>query len=458
MRSGKSKAIIDNAGVLFMRGLVTGVVVVAPNVVHQNWLLTEFPKHCGVPYDGMFYTASKVTTRYHKSWFERVCRLAQPHLQVFCINAESARTENGKKHLARFLKAHRGKLMLVVDEAHMFRTPGSGRTRVMRAFAKHCTYRRILSGTISSNTPLAVWAPFELLQPGALGFKTFREFKSRYAVVEIARSKGGQQFEKIVRYQNLDELQERMAKWSSVVTRQDAGILDPNGVERRFELTAKQRDRYTKLKDKSILEGIGYDGGARLTKLQQITSGWYIDENDKIVELVKPEDNPRLQALIAEIVETPGKVVVWCRFRPDIEYVMAALKKAGVGAVKFHGSSSRFGFAGMTADARAAARLKFMRDAKIKVFVGQPQTGGTGIDLSAAKTVMWYSHVHDLIDREQASERATVVGGEVIDVVDFIADRTVDSLIRLAHKQKTSISDELAGVGLAKLLQIEDLI
>jgi SNF2 family DNA or RNA helicase len=89
-----------------------------------------------------------------------------------------------------------------------------------------------------------------------------------------------------------------------------------------------------------------------------------------------------------------------------------------------------------------------MTDPRVTDFIGQPAAGGEGLDLSAADTIHWYSHTFDLIERDQANERATQVGGRSIAILDYVVPGTVDEYILKTLTRKRSVSDELAGVGL----------
>lgn len=451
MRSGKSKVMIDTFGYQFCKKQVTGVIIIAPNGVHDNWVKRELPRHCPVPYHAHVYRASSFKTAWHRTGVDAVCKTSPMRLKVLAINSEGIRTDNAKKTLKAFLKAHKGKVFVIFDESHDFRTPGSSRTRVARSLAKHCQFRRILTGTAVSNTPLAAFSQFELLEPGALGFKNYGQFKARYAVYVEARTKGGRRFDKLECYQNLDELQDKISKWSSVVLREDSGVPPLNNFPRNFKMTAKQQTLYDRLTKEYMLEDAAFDGGARLTKLQQITRGWYYDEMGEPVEIIRDEDNPALQTLIREIQGSEGKSIIWCEHQHDIVIVTRALRKLNSRqVVEYHGK--------IKADERQAAIDSFNMYTHVTDFVGQPQAGGVGLDLSEASMIFWYSHTHNLIIREQASDRASQVGGPIIDVIDLECDNSVDGFILTSQRNKRSVSDELAGVGLKYVLEGEALI
>ncbi len=68
--TGKSKLTIDTACWLWLRGLIDGVLVVAPNGVHRNWVENEIPDH--VPDEvikhvrAFHYQSPKADTKWHK--------------------------------------------------------------------------------------------------------------------------------------------------------------------------------------------------------------------------------------------------------------------------------------------------------------------------------------------------------------------------------------------------------
>lgn len=452
MRTGKSKAVIDNMAWQFLQGRLSGAIVIAPNGVHANWVRRELQFHCPVDYDAFCYNAIDVKTTRFAVGMDRISKPEVGRLKVLAINAESVRTENGKRALKQFLTGHTRGRMLIVDESHNFRTPGSSRTIAARALARKCSMKRILTGTAVHNNPLAAYSQFQILKEGALGFSRFEDFKARYAVYKTRRTKGGRSFEQLDSYQNLDELQERVSKWASVVLRRDCEDMPKlNRVPRVFEMTPKQERIYARLKNEYMLEDAYHDAGARLSKLQQISRGWYYDESGGVVHIMPPKENPALQMLKSEIIESECKVIVWAWFKEEIKQIVEALREEGIGCVEYHG--------GIKDQADRTAALKaFERNPDAKVFVSQPVAGGSGLDLSTGDAIIWYSHTHDFIYRDQADERASAVGKTSVDIVDFTCIGGVDNIIMEAHRNKREVSDFVAGVGLKNLLLMEELI
>jgi SNF2 family DNA or RNA helicase len=145
-------------------------------------------------------------------------------------------------------------------------------------------------------------------------------------------------------------------------------------------------------------------------------------------------------ALLDEVANAPGKVIVWCKFREDIRRVVAGINAAGYRCVEYHGAV-------LSQTKRQQAIDDFNNIPTIKVFVGQPRAGGQGLDLSVADSIIWYSHTFDLIERDQANERATQIGGKTVTITDFVVPGTVDEYILNTLANKRSVAEELTGQG-----------
>lgn len=450
MRTGKTKATLDLACYRRQKGDIQAVLVIAPNGVHCNWVRRQLPQHMWdtVPYVAHAWQASEANRPEHAASLERVLSCRGETLAVLAVNSESVIHDKPAKIIARFLRRHQGKCMLVVDESHDFRSPGSKRTKRVRSLKKYCNVRRILTGTAVSNSPLAAYSQFELLENHALGFENFADFEGHYAYYVQERTKGGRSYERLDHYRNLDDLQEKMSRWASVVLREDVDDM-PNLVmdERTVMLPEAHMAAYRKLLKEMILEledggeVEAIDGGARLIKLQQMLGGFVVDVDGEVRGLLTDDANPRLQAMLDEVHSSGCKVIIWCKYREDIRRVVRTLTAEGVRCVEYHGAVH-------SQSKRQQAIDDFNNDPSVRVFVGQPKAGGQGLDLSAADLILWYSHTFDLIERDQANERATQIGGKTVTIKDFVTPGTVDEYILANLVEKRSVSESLAGRGL----------
>lgn len=454
MRTGKTKSVIDLLCYrMEQKGDITGVLVVAPNGVHVNFTRRQWPLHVWPKSRERVKLAAYQSSEAHKPrHIADIDQVLGAEFGVLAVNSESIIFDKPFGVIKRFLKKHEGRLALIVDESHDFRTPGSKRSKRIRGLAQLAKVKRILTGTPVSNSPLAAWSQFEILTPGALGFATFGQFEAAYAIYRQAQLANGRCFKQLTGFRNLDDLQARIAQWASVVTRED--IKDMPALvrdQRDIPLHPNIQTAYQDLKRDMLAEidqgkvVTAAEGGVRLIRLQQMLSGWCVTEDGEIALLVPPDENARLQALL-EDVRLYRKSIVWCKFREDIRAAKQALSAAGIQAVEYHGAIS-------SQATRQQAIDRFNDpDSGVQVFLGQPRAGGSGLDLSAAEAVIWFSHTFDLIERNQANERATKIGGKAITLIDYVATGTVDEKILAALDNKQNVANELAGEGLRNFL------
>lgn len=467
MRTGKSKMILDTASWLYKRGLIDALLIFGPNGVHANWVERELGFHL---WDSVPFHAAAWSTRVaglkggnrlsaadkrawedvHAEWWkhfdERIIRGAG--LSVLAFNSESMTRKDVRKAIAKLCKKRR--VMCVWDESTDFRTPGSARTLMARAVARHVAYRRILDGTSVTNSPLHSFSQFELLRKEALGFSTFGDFKERYAVFEDVRGSGGRSYKKLKEYQNLDELRRSMARYSSVVLRSDCSDLPPV-VERtrEIELTETQLRVYREVKAQLEIEvnrgelATLKSAAPKLMKLQQVVGGFLRDEAGKDHRI--PGGNPKLEALSEEVFLAGGPVIIWCQFQWEIDEVKARMKVDGWNFVEYHGRVSEV-------DKQKVRRIiDGPEEDRPDGIIAQWQSGARGLNFSWADKMVAYSHTFDAIIFAQAKERATAMGGGNIELVLLVAP-PIDVYLLGRVDHKVSIADDLAGRGLKAIL------
>jgi len=278
MRTGKSKACIDLANYQFEKGHIDTVIVMAPNGVHANWEIIQLPAHSWErnPYECISWYSSEART--NKVYLAEAAAFLKKTtvLRWFCINSESIYYPKPKAYLEKLVASSKKGVLLIVDECHDFRTPGSKRGRLARKIAKYCSYKRILSGSAFDNSPLHAWGQFEIIKPGALGFKTYGDYEAHYATKSL-RKMGSRQFMAVDGYKNLEELRESISQYSSVVLREecdDMPALLPS--QELFELSEEQRELYNRIAKQIIQEDDStsipsssvFEGGVKNIKLQ----------------------------------------------------------------------------------------------------------------------------------------------------------------------------------------------
>lgn len=452
MRSGKTRAILECIDHLWIIDDINAVIIFAPKGVHANWTYEEIPKWC--------FPHWQCYTWWSGKGFDKTERIdvnfkTRP-IQFYAFNHDALRSESAREAIKRILKYNR--CALVVDESHHFGSVSSRRSKYLRAIAKRCPWRRILTGTPTGNTPMKNYSQFQILEPGALGCKTLREFENTFGVWRRVR-RGAKQFRQYVGSRNEDELTRRIAKWSSVVLREDCEDLPAVTISRRyFELSTEQRATYDALKTCFIAE-LDNDEWltaeqvtTRLTRLRQVLSG-FVRPDESEAPRILPGEQPRVEMLLKVLEEsglhgssTGNNIVVWCVFRPDFEIIKWALLKAAIPFSMIHG--------GTAPDARMRILKSFQDpDGGAMCLLANPVCLGEGIDLSIAETMVWYSHTFDSIHREQANARCTKSDGRPVDVIDLCSHGTLDEYVLDTTAKKIEVADQITGSGLKRILE-----
>ena len=454
--TGKTKVIIDDAAHNFREGVIDGLLVVSPNSVKTNWVNTgtnddEVDKHMppDIPYlKAAYFSAPNASQREDWDFFWQ--RLREPgSLLVLSMNVEGIWTKKAVEVARSFLRAR--KAMLVVDESTRIGNRSSKRTKTLLDMRRAAPLRRIASGTPIIKSPLKAYSQFGFLDPNILGAATYTEFAARYAVMKPRESLRDPEI--AVRYVNTEELSEKIAGVSFRVTKEQCLDLPPKVYQKRLiYMGAHQQYWYQKMRDDALVWLTRQNKVeaptvlVQLLRLQQITAGYLplIDEatgEQTGVAKIGNGPPPKVEEAMSIIEETEGKVIVWCKFKFEIEETMDACRNSGVEAVAFYGETSE-------AD-RAAARARFQNDPRLRVFVGQVRTGGIGITLHAASTVVYLSNTFSTEDRVQSEDRAHRIGQtRSVNYYDLIVPNTVDVRVLSVLRANKMVSDEIMRDGL----------
>jgi SNF2 family DNA or RNA helicase len=373
------------------------------------------------------------------------------------MNIDALCTNAGFDYARRFLLATRA--MLALDESSRIKNPAALRTQRLMRLRKAAAYVRIATGTPITNAPVDVFAQFEFMESGLLGTTSYRAFVAEYAellpathplMAALAKRNPKAAFAQMVakntdgspRWRNLDKLQRLLAPHSFRVLKRDCLDLPEKIYQQTyFDLSPAQRAAY-RLMDKEcrvILEDGEIGVVAKLSaimKLQQITSGFMMKPERGGLMYVS-EENPRLDALLELAADIPCKFIVWARFREELRAVAEALQKAGRRVVQYHGDVS--------AKDREAAVDDF-QNGDADVFVGQPQSGGIGLTLTTAETVVYYSNDYNSETRKQSEDRCHRIGTRnPVTYIDITASDTIDEAIVRALQRKADLAALILG-------------
>ena len=174
----------------------------------------------------------------------------------------------------------------------------------------------------------------------------------------------------------------------------------------------------------------------QLMRLHQITCGHFTADDGT----TQPIDNNRTSELMNVISEMEGKAIIWAHYQYDIREIIR-------GIVEKYGPGSVVDYYGLTPQEERQPNItKFQSDPRCRFLVGTPSTGGYGITLTAANTVIYYSNGYDLEKRLQSEDRAHRIGQKKnVTYVDIIAEDTVDEKIVKALRDKINVASQVLG-------------
>ena len=437
MGTGKTKVLIDNLAMLYDKGKVNGALIIAPKGVVGTWYNNELPTHLPshIKPETVLWKATINKKQQEKLdvLFER-----GEDLHILIMNVEAFSTTKGMNFAEKFLSCHR--TMMAIDESTTIKNPDAKRTKNILLLGKHAQYRRILTGSPVTKSPLDLYSQCAFLDEDLLGHVSYYAFRNRYAVM-VDRNFGGRRVQIVGSYQRLDELEEILKEFSYRVQKKDCLDLPKKiFMSRTVELTKEQEEAYATMKSAALASLKGKMATAphvltQLMRLHQITCGHLKNDDDTITEI----KNNRINSLLELLEEVEGKVIIWANYVYDIKQIVKAIaKKYGENSiVQYYGA--------VAADVRQKNIERFQDpDSDARFFVGNPQTGGYGITLTAASNMIYYSNGYDLEKRLQSEDRAHRIGQKKsVTYVDFIAPKTVDEKIVKALRSKMNIANTI---------------
>jgi len=436
MGTGKSKVLIDNIAMLYNAGKINGALIIAPKGVYKNWFDSEIPNHLPDYIEkkmGLWKTDPNAKDL--KPLFS-----TGAELHILMMNVEAFSTKKGVDFAKKFLSCH--KTIIGIDESTTIKNPMAKRTRAIIELGLKCKFKRILTGSPVTKSPLDLFSQCYFLSPFLLGHESFYTFKTRYAITKQVNV-SGRMIQLVVGYRNLPELSEKVKPFSYRVLKDDCLDLPKKTYMKRIvQLTDEQKRLYKTMKEKAIafLNGKMVSTAAVITqlmRLHQITCG-HFKSDDGDVQDVKSN---RLDELMDVLEEVEGKAVIWAHYRYDIEKIVEAI-------IKQYGEKSVVTYYGDTSTEDRQLAIKKIQDpnSPVRFIVGTPQTGGYGITLTGASTMIYYSNGYDLEKRQQSEARIDRIGQEKpMTYIDIIAEGTVDDKIVQSLRKKVNIATEIMG-------------
>lgn len=417
MGTGKTKTVIDAAEVLEMKK----VLVVCPKSVVGNWP-TQWRRHGDESRTLLHLGTGPVNKRATR--LSRAIELGRPFTAI--INYEAAwRPPMNKVIFGTDWD------MVVCDEIHRIKDERGRASKFMYGLRAKAGKTVGLSGTPMPNNPMDLFAQLRFIDPGVFG-TNYVGFRLRYAIL------GGFQDKNVVAFRNQDDMNRRFFSVADRVEKEEVLDLPPVTHEMiTVELGKEARKVYDDIKTSFVAR---FKSGeirisnalVELLRLQQITGGMVCIETPDGGKENHEVDWAKAEALLDLFRDLPKNepVVVFTKFRHDMEVVHEVARKAGRESAELSGSKNEI--------------MAWQAEPGITVLGAQIRAGGLGVDMTRARYCVMYSLGFSLGDYEQALARVDRQGQtRKVEYFHLIARDTVDEVVYRALTKKAKVVDEV---------------
>ena len=428
MGCGKTLTAIAIAGAAYAAGKIERLLVVAPTSVVAVWP-KELQEYAEFKYTCRTLLGDKASRLKQLSDLEKFPFKA---LKVAVINYESTWRDGIFEALQEFDAD-----MIIADESQRIKTHDAAQSKAMHQLGDQARYKLILSGTPVQNNAIDIYSQYRFLDPTVFG-KNFYQFRNRYAIM------GGFNRRQIVGYKDMDDLIRREHSIAFRITKEEAIDLPEQTFEvRHIQMDKKLADLYQRIKRDSYAE---IETGGQITattvltkllRLQQLAGGFLVTDDAAKPQLVSTAKLEALSDIVQDYVVDGGKkLVIFARFVPEVKAIIDLMKRVlpdRKKAVSIYGEIKK--------EDRGAIVQQFQSDPDTVVFVGQIDTAGTGVTLTAADTCVYYSKNFNYAAYEQSLSRIHRIGQRnTCTYIDLVMEKTVDEMINRALAKKEDIA------------------
>lgn len=428
MGCGKTLTAIAIAGAGYQMGKVERLLIVAPTSVVAVWPkeLQEYAK---------FKYTCKTLLGEKKQRLKQIDDLIKfpfKALKVAVINYESTWRPEILEKLKEFDAD-----MVIADESQRIKTYDAAQSKAMHELGDQARYKLILSGTPVQTAAIDIWSQYRFLDKSVFGDNFFK-FRGRYAIM------GGYGNKKIVGYKDLEGLIKKEHSIAFRVTKDEALDLPEQTFEtRKIQFSQKEKNLYERIKKDSYAE---LDGGGhitattvltRLLRLQQLAGGFLVQDDAQKPQLVSRAKLDALGDIIEDYVIGSGKkLVIFARFIAEVKAIMELADKVlpkELKQVAIYGDIKK--------EDRGDIVKQFQEDPNTVLFIGQIDTAGTGITLTAADTCVYYSKNFNYATYSQSLSRIHRIGQRnCCTYIDLEIEGTIDELISKALSRKEDMA------------------
>ena len=399
MGCGKTLTAIAVAGAAYEMGKIDRALIIAPTSVVAVW-----PKELK-EFADFRYTASVLLgdKKHRLKELESLKKYPFKGLKVAVINYESTWREG----IFEALQDYDADL-IICDESQRIKTHDAEQSKAIHKLGDQARYKLILSGTPVQNNAMDIFSQYRFLDSSVFGLNFYR-FRSRYAIM------GGFNRKQVVAYKDLDDLIKKEHSIAFRVTKEEAiDLPEQTFITHSIEMTRKERDLYDRIRIDSYAD----DSGGKPTLVSK-------SKLDALADIIQDY-----------VVDGDKKLVIFARFLAEVHEIIRMAEKilpAGKKAVAIYGEIKK--------EDRGEVVRRFQEDPDTVIFIGQIDTAGTGITLTAASTCVYYSKTYNYATYEQSLSRIHRIGQKNhCTYIDLVIEKTVDEMITKALAKKEDIA------------------
>lgn len=312
--------------------------------------------------------------------------------------------------------------VVVADESTVIRNPKAQVTKVFLRNFGHVPYRAVLTGLPAPESLQDYWSQMAFLHDGWMGHVNFWAWRKAFFVPDAMGwdwrpAKG-----------TTRRVRTEVERSAFVMRRTDVGLGAKKIYEKRsVELPPRERAKYRRLRDEFEYDEVQTKWTvARLTWLARLAGGF--NPLGQVVHRAKADELLRL--LRGELAEE--SVVVWFRFRTELDLVQKALQSSRIDVGRIDGKVGR---------PERERVVKAFRVGQVRVVLCQVRCARFGLNFAKSSTAIYYSNTFDSEDRSQSEDRIVLpTKKEPLLYIDLVAKGTIDEDVREALRFKKSMS------------------
>jgi SNF2 family DNA or RNA helicase len=343
--------------------------------------------------------------------------------------------------------------VLVADEASRIKDRNSQMAKAAFKLSDNSAYKIVLTGTPMGNDPGDLWSLYRFMAPHVFGKSYWKYMKTYFKLGGFT----GNQFTGFNPLM-IGEFIQKVYSCAYRITKSCIADMPEKLYDTiRIPMSPEQQRVYDQVKESLYVEWETEEGKktltvanvlAQATRLQQITAGLFpTDDPDGDPLQIESAKTVWLADYVKETLETgDAKIVIWTRFRYELEAICKALVNVGFG-------SEEFGFidGSVKTQDREQLRERFNdRGSKLRVLIGQLQAMAYGMDIPAADILIYHSNTYSHLDRAQSEDRGHRLSRvRPYNIIDLVCSGSIDEMILTALAKKQDLSQLLLMRGVA---------